>query len=91
MPEAVSTRITVKLTPKAAKNEIKGWETDPFGKKTLKVTLTATPEKGKANKELIALLSKHFSIPKSDFSIVRGEISRVKIIEIQGVTDFLQV
>ena len=83
MPDSV--QITVKLTPKAAKNEIKGWDTDLFGKKTLKANVTVIPEKGKANKALIALLSKHYGMPKSAFTIIRGQTSRLKIIEIQGV------
>ena len=82
-----TTRITVKLTPKAAKNEIQDWETDLFGDQTLKATVTAAPERGKANKALIELLAQYFGMPKSDFSIVRGETSRVKIIEIKGIVD----
>lgn len=87
MPEQDSTRISVKLTPKASKNTVIGWETDLFGKKTLKCAVTAVPEKGKANKALIQLLSKHFGVSKSSITIVRGETSRLKIIEIQGVND----
>ncbi len=46
-------KISVKVIPKASKNEIVGWEED-----ILKVRLTVVPEKGKANEALIALLSK---------------------------------
>lgn len=80
-----TTRITVKITPKAAKNEIRGWEEDLFGERILKVTVTSPPEKGKANKALIDLLAKHYGMPKNAFSIIRGETSRIKVIEIQGV------
>ncbi len=76
--------LTVKLTPKAAKNEIKGWADGPDGAKFLKVSVTAVPEKGKANKALIALLSAHFKIPKSAFEIMRGETDRIKIISISS-------
>lgn len=79
-------RIVVKLTPGASKNEVIGWETDLFGEKRLKACVTAIPEKGKANKALIQLLSKHYGIAKSCFTIIRGETSREKTIEIQGVT-----
>lgn len=80
-------RIRVKLSPGAAKNAVLGWDEDLLGEKTLKVSVTAIPEKGKANKALITLLSKHYRIAKSSFTIVRGETSRDKIIEIQGITE----
>lgn len=76
--------ITVKLTPGAKQNKVTGWEEDLFGDRTLKVQVTAIPEKGKANKALIALLSKHWKIPKSSITIIRGETSRTKILEISS-------
>ena len=74
--------ITVKLTPGAKKNEIQGWEEDLLGEKTLKICVTAIPEKGKANAAMIKLLAKEWGIPKSAITIIRGETSRVKILEI---------
>ena len=76
--------ITVKLTPGAKQNKVTGWEEDLFGDRTLKVQVTAIPEKGKANKALIALLSKHWKISKSAITIIRGETSRTKILEISS-------
>jgi hypothetical protein len=76
--------ITVKLTPGARQNKVLGWEEDLFGERTLKVQVTAIPEKGKANKAMIALLSKHWEIPKSAIVIKRGETSRVKVLEVEG-------
>lgn len=77
-------RITVKLTPGAKKNEVAGWETDAAGERFLRACVTAAPEKGKANAALLKLLSKHWGIPKSAIEIVRGETSRVKVLEIEG-------
>jgi uncharacterized protein YggU (UPF0235/DUF167 family) len=37
---------------------------------------------GKANEALIILLAKHFGVAKTRISIVRGHISRNKVIEI---------
>lgn len=73
--------IVVKVTPKASKNEIIGWEGD-----LLKIRLTAAPEKGKANDSLIALLSKKLKIAKSRIHILKGETSRQKLVEIEGET-----
>lgn len=75
-------KITIKLTPNARKNAISGWETDVCGNKILKAQVTAIPEDGKANKALIALLSKEWKIPKSAISILRGDTSRLKTLEI---------
>ena len=74
-------KINVKVTPKASKNEVVGWE-----EKVLKVRLTVVPEKGKANAALITLLSKHFKVPKSDITIVKGETSRNKIVEVKDLS-----
>lgn len=76
-------KITVRLTPNAKKNEIIGWEEDLLGEKTLKVQVTAIPEKGKGNAALIKLLSKKWKIPKSAITIIRGETNRTKILEIR--------
>jgi len=51
---------------------------------SLKVRLKAKPEKNKANKELVALLSGMLNIPKRDIFIIKGEKSRNKILEIKG-------
>ena len=48
----------------------------------LKIYLTAVPVNGKANKELIKLLSKELNISKSRIGIIKGEKSKEKIIEI---------
>lgn len=80
-----SQKITVKLTPGAKKNEVLGWEEDLFGERALKVHVTAIPEKGKANKALIALLSKHWKTAKSNIEIIRGETSRTKTLQVEGL------
>jgi len=77
--------ITVKLTPGARQNKVMGWDEDLLGECTLKICVTAIPEKGKANKAMIALLSKYWKIPKSEITIVRGATSRVKLLEVDGV------
>lgn len=76
--------ITVRLTPKAAKNAIQGWADGPDGEKILKACVTTVPENGKANKALIALLSKNFKTPKSNILIIKGETSRLKTIRISS-------
>ncbi len=70
-------RIRVKVKPNAKKEEIKKIEEDYY-----EVRVTVVPEKGKANKKVIEVLSKHFKVPKSRISLVRGETSREKVFEI---------
>ena len=39
---------------------------------------------GKANAELVQLLARKFDVPKTRIDIVRGENSRIKLVEIQN-------
>jgi uncharacterized protein (TIGR00251 family) len=73
-------QLEVKVTPNASRNEITGWHDN-----VLQVKIAAAPEKGKANKELIDFLGRALGVKKSDISIVKGETSRNKSIEIQGM------
>jgi len=50
---------------------------------SLKVKLKSTPIKGKANEELIALLAKHYQIPKSQIEIIHGLAAKNKIVEMK--------
>jgi len=70
------------ITPNAKKSEIAGEQLDIFGNKVLKIKIAAPPIEGKANKELIDFLAKHFKVSKSQIKILRGETSREKLIEI---------
>ncbi len=60
------------------KNKKSGDDDLPF----LKIYLTAVPIQGKANKELIKLLSEKLSVSKSKIKIIKGEKSKEKIIEV---------
>lgn len=46
------------------------------------VYLRAKPHDGEANTALIKLLSKHFDVPKTSVTIIRGTKSHIKIVEI---------
>jgi uncharacterized protein (TIGR00251 family) len=65
-------RINIKVIPKSKKDEV--IEGDPFV-----VRVTDPPEKNKANRKVIKLLSKHFD---AKVSIIRGLGSREKVIEV---------
>ncbi len=57
---------------------------DANGARYLKVSVTAVPEKGKANEALINLLSKEWKLPKKALSLLQGETDRLKQIRIDG-------
>ncbi len=49
------------------------------------VRVTATPEKNKANKAVVKILSKHFKISKSSFDLIKGDTCRNKIFRVNNV------
>ncbi len=52
----------------------------------LSVRLTAQPVDGAANEALVALLAERLALPKRSIRIVRGATSRLKTLEIDGLT-----
>lgn len=72
--------IKVKITANSRKNEIVGWQSN-----VLKIKIAATPQKGKANKVLTSFLAKEWNIAKNNIKIVRGERSRLKVLDISGI------
>jgi len=76
--------LRIRLTPSGGRDAIDGVEKDAEGQAYLKARVTAVPEDGKANKALIALLSKALKIPKSSISFITGETSRKKILRLDG-------
>jgi uncharacterized protein YggU (UPF0235/DUF167 family) len=44
--------------------------------------LTSKPERGKANRELLLKLAKHFQVPTSHIKIVSGLKAKTKIVDV---------
>ena len=72
-------KIKVKVKPNAKKEEIKKIDEDYY-----EIRVTVVPEKGKANKKVIEILSKYLKVPKSKIKLVKGEKSKEKTFEITG-------
>lgn len=53
----------------------------------LEVAVHSPPEGGKANQELIEVLSKELGVPKSELSLQSGEKSRSKVVSVTGLGD----
>ncbi|MBN1803822.1 MAG: DUF167 domain-containing protein [Sedimentisphaerales bacterium] len=52
----------------------------------LKVKVSAAPEKGKANKDLVKFLAERLGVKKNAISIISGQTSPVKHIQILGIS-----
>lgn len=72
--------LPVKARPAGKKNAITG-EHDG----ALKVTVTAAPEKGKANAAIVALLAEQLGLCKSDIALVRGATDGNKQFLLAGI------
>jgi uncharacterized protein (TIGR00251 family) len=67
----------VRVQPRSSRNEV---VRNPDG--TLKVYLTSPPVDGRANAELVNILSEEFGVPKGAVKIIRGAKGREKLVEI---------
>ncbi len=77
----MTTKLNVKVVPGASRSEIAGWLGDE-----LKIRVSKPPEKGKANREVEALVCRSLSLPAGSVRIVRGDTSPRKVLEISGMT-----
>ena len=77
------------IQPRASRNKVVG-----FVGEELKVTLTAPPVDGTANKACVAFLAKLCGLPRSGVKLVSGETSRHKRLllecaDLQEITNLL--
>jgi uncharacterized protein len=80
-PHPNGTILPVRAQPGARRNEIRGEQAG-----MLKVCVTQSPEKGKANKAVIELLSKSLRLKKSQIELIAGETSHQKRFLVRDVT-----
>jgi uncharacterized protein (TIGR00251 family) len=78
----VDAELRVRVTPRAARNEIAG-ERDGV----LLVRVTAAPEGGKANAAVCRVIAKALRVGASHVSVIRGAGSRDKLLRIDGRSD----
>ena len=79
-------RFAVRLTPRGGRGALAGWEQGADGNRYLKARVSAAPEAGKANEALVRLIAKTLHIRSSKVQIVSGATSRMKIVEVQGLS-----
>ncbi|HBF30052.1 DUF167 domain-containing protein [Rhizobium sp.] len=83
-------RLAVRLTPNGGRDAVDGVELNGNGEAHLKVRVSDVPEKGKANKALIAFLAKRIGVAKSSITLVSGDTARQKILRIDGEPEDLK-
>jgi uncharacterized protein len=73
--------IEVRVTPNSSKEGVfvEGEQ--------IKVYVHDAPQDGQANEKVIKLLAKKLGVAKSRVEIVRGQTSRTKLIQVEGVSD----
>lgn len=67
--------LTLNVHPRAKANRI-----EPADPTTFRVWVTAAAEDGKANDAVIRLLAAYLKIAKTNITIIRGALSRKKIV-----------
>jgi uncharacterized protein (TIGR00251 family) len=72
----------VKVAPGASGDCIVGWLGD-----TLKIRVSAPPEKGKANVAVAKLLADFLNTPVRNISVCSGQTARTKVFEISGMSE----
>jgi uncharacterized protein len=70
-------KVSVKVKPASSREKV---EAAPDG--SLQVWVRAKAHEGKANEAVIAALSRHYDIPKSRITLLKGHSSKLKVIEI---------
>lgn len=76
--------LSVRLTPRSSADRIAGLWRDADDRAWLSASVTAPPDKGRANEALIALLARTLGLARAKISLVSGESSRLKRVRIHG-------
>lgn len=73
----------MRVHPGARRDALGGFRADG----ALKLEVTAAPEGGRANRAVEAVLAEALGLPPSRVSVVRGQGSRHKWVEVEGLGD----
>ncbi len=79
-------RITVQLTPRAARDELMAVEVTERGALLVRARVAAPPVDGKANAALELLLARALDVAPSRVEVVGGATARRKLVEVDGLT-----
>lgn len=82
--------LAVRLSPRAARERIGGLFADSHGARWLQASVTAPPDRGRANAALIALLAGRLGVPPSTISLEAGDTNRLKRLRIADCTPAIE-
>jgi len=74
--------LAIRVTPKSAKPGIGGWRAGADGREELEVRVAEAPMGGAANEALVKLLAKALKVSRAQVSIISGQSSRHKRVEV---------
>jgi uncharacterized protein len=77
-------RVAIRLSPRAKADRLLAVAGNSEGGHTIKASVTAAPEGGRANEALLRLLARAWRLPRRDLSIVAGAAGRNKIVRVAG-------
>ena len=80
MPENLI-KISVRVIPNAPRNQVVGQAEGIW-----KIKVSAPPEKGKANKELLEFLARKLGLKRAYIVLEKGETARNKIVSFSGIS-----
>lgn len=72
--------ITIKVSPKSSRTALSGWHGE-----LLKLSVTAAPDRGRANAAVIELLSEVLDVAKSRITLETGHTQTTKRLRITGL------
>jgi uncharacterized protein len=82
--EANGVVLTIRLTPKSARDAIEGVEALADGRTALAARVRAVPSEGEANAALIRLIAKALRVAPRDIVLATGATGRLKRLLISG-------
>ena len=74
--------LQLKVVPKSSRDRVVGWVGD-----RLKVTVTAAPERGKANAAVIEVVAAALGVPRGRVRLTAGEASPLKSVQVEGLDE----
>ena len=74
-------RLRLRVSPGAGRAAVVGRHGDAW-----KVRVTAPPEKGRANADVVNLIAQSVGVLRPDVRLISGASSRDKVVEVSGLT-----
>ena len=79
-------RLVVRVTPRAKRSAFAGLVDSGDGRVALAVKLAAPPVDGAANEALVVFLAEALQLSRSSVRLVSGEKSRLKTVQLSGIS-----